>query len=207
MFGAASWLALPGSVPLVLASESLQRRDLLAQLGIDVDVILPAKINETPHLNELPRPYAERMAVEKLSAVVRQRPGALVLAADTVVAVGRRVLPKTETSAAASACLDLLSGRSHRVFGAIAIGLPGGTICKRLVQTTVVFKRLDATERASYLESGEWQGKAGGYAIQGRAAAFVIRLNGSYSNVVGFDLHTVYQVLKGAGAKLKTATR
>ena len=207
MTGASTWLALPDGLPLVLASASPRRRDLLAQLDIAVDAILPAEINESPRPGELPRAYAERMAAEKLAQVAGQRPEALVLAADTVVAVGRRILPKTETAAAAGACLDLLSGRGHRVLGAIALGLPGGGVRTRLVQTAVGFKRLDASERAAYLGSGEWRGKAGGYAIQGRAAAFATRLNGSYSNVVGLDLHTVYQLLKGAGASPSATNR
>ncbi|MGB1007752.1 MAG: Maf family protein [Thalassobaculaceae bacterium] len=206
MAGASSWLALPDGVPLVLASASPRRRGLLAQLDVTVDSILPAEIDETPRPGELPRPYAERMAAEKLAQVAGQRPDALILAADTVVAVGRRILPKTETAAAAGACLDLLSGRGHRVLGAIALGLPGGAVRTRLVRTAVGFKRLDAGERAAYLATEEWRGKAGGYAIQGRAAAFVTRLNGSYSNVVGLDLHTVHQLLKGAGAAPSAAT-
>ena len=205
--GASTWLALPDGVPLVLASASPRRRDLLAQLDITIDAFLPAEIDESTRPGELPRPYAERMAAEKLAQVAGQRPEALVLAADTVVAVGRRILPKTETAAAAGACLDLLSGRGHRVLGAIALGLPGGAVRTRLVQTAVGFKRLDASERAAYLASGEWRGKAGGYAIQGRAAAFATRLDGSYSNVVGLDLHTVYQLLKGAGASPSATDR
>lgn len=138
------------------------------------------------------------MATEKLAAVAPRHPGRLVLAADSVVAVGRRILPKAETEAQARACLALLSGRRHRVLGAIAIGLSGGKVRTRLVETAVRFKRLETADIDAYVDSGEWKGKAGGYAIQGRAAQFVSFISGSYSNVVGLPLFETVQLLKAA---------
>jgi nucleoside triphosphate pyrophosphatase len=184
--------------PLVLASASPRRLDLLRQVGLEPAEIDPADIDESPGAGELPRAYAVRMARAKLAAVACRHRGAIVLAADSVVACGRRILPKAETEAEARACLVLLSGRRHRVLGGLAVGRPDGTVRTRLVETVVRFKRLEAAEIDDYLQSGEWRGKAGGYAIQGRAARFVAFLSGSYSNVVGLPLFETMGLLKAA---------
>ncbi|MCF8532011.1 MAG: Maf family nucleotide pyrophosphatase [Reyranella sp.] len=181
---------------LVLASASPRRLDLLRQVGLEPAEIDPADIDETPAARELPRIYAMRMARSKLAAVAPRHPGAVVLAADCVVVCSRRILPKTETETAARDCLDRLSGRRHRVLGAVAVGFPDGTVRTRCVETVVRFKRLTAPEIDDYLRSGEWRGKAGGYAIQGRAARFVDFLSGSYSNVVGLPLFETVNLLK-----------
>lgn len=180
---------------LVLASASPRRLDLLRQIGLEPDVIDPADADETPWPREAPRAYALRMAEAKLAAVMPRHPEALVLAADSVVAVGRRILPKAETEAEARTCLALLSGRRHKVLGGVAVGR-AGKVRTRLVETAVRFKRLEKTEVEAYVQSGEWQGKAGGYAIQGRAAAFVAFLSGSYSNVVGLPLFEAAALMK-----------
>jgi septum formation protein len=185
------------SCPLVLASASPRRLDLLRQIGIEPARVAPADIDETPAKRELPVDYARRMARAKAAAVVRR--DEVVLAADTVVACGRRILPKAATEAEARACLDLLSGRRHRVLGAVCIAGPDGRQRERLVVSVVRFKRLGAAEIEAYLSSGEWSGKAGGYAIQGRAAGFVSFLSGSYSNVVGLPLFEVTQMLRAGG--------
>jgi septum formation protein len=185
---------------LVLASASPRRLDLLRQVGIEPATIDPAAIDEEPRRRELPRAYALRMAVTKLAAVAPRHPGRLVLAADSVVAVGRRILPKAESEAEARQCLSLLSGRRHRVLGGVAVGTANARERTRLVETVVRFKRLAPAEIDGYLESGEWRGKAGGYAIQGRAASFVAFLSGSYSNVVGLPLFETVQLLKVADA-------
>ncbi|MBX3490300.1 MAG: septum formation protein Maf [Parvibaculum sp.] len=186
---------------LVLASASPRRRDLLARIGIEPDLIVPAEIDEAPLKGELPRAHGERLAREKAEAVARLHPGALVLAADTVVACGRRILPKAETEAEARACLALLSGRAHRVWTAIHLKGPHGESA-RAVETRVAFKRLSQVEIDGYIACGEWQGKAGGYAIQGRAAIFVRTLTGSHSAVVGLPLHETANLLAGAGYPL-----
>jgi septum formation protein len=181
---------------LVLASASPRRLDLLRQIGLEPDAIDPADTDETPGPRELPRAYALRMAGAKLAAVTPRHPAdAVVLAADSVVAVGRRILPKAESEAEARACLALLSGRRHKVLGGVAVGC-SGKIRTRLVETAVRFKRLECAEIDDYVASGEWQGKAGGYAIQGRAAGFVSFLSGSYSNVVGLPLFETTAMLK-----------
>ena len=182
--------------PLVLASASPRRLDLLRQVGLEPAEVDPADIDETPAARELPRIYAMRMARSKLAAVASRHPGAVVLAADCVVVCSRRILPKTETETEARACLDRLSGRRHRVLGAVAVGFPDGTVRTRCVVTVVRFKRLTAPEIDDYLRSGEWRGKAGGYALQGRAARFVDFLSGSYSNVVGLPLFETVNLLK-----------
>lgn len=186
--------------PLVLASASPRRLDLLRQVGREPAEIDPADIDESPLARELPRAYALRMATAKLAAVAPRHRHAVVLAADSVVVCGRRILPKAETVSEAKACLDLLSGRRHRVLGGLAVASPDGRVRSRLVETVVRFKRLEAAEIDAYLESGEWQGKAGGYAIQGRAASFVAFLSGSYSNVVGLPLFETEQLLKAAAS-------
>ena len=189
-----------GAAPFVLASASPRRLDLLRQAGIAPDRVSPADIDETPLPRELPRAHALRLARGKALAVAAREPRAVVLAADTVVGCGRRILPKAEDRETAARCLDLLSGRRHRVFGAICLVVPGRAPVLRLSVTAVRFKRLSGAEREAYLEGLEWQGKAGGYAIQGRAAAFLRFLSGSYSNVVGLDLYETASLLAGAGA-------
>jgi len=180
---------------LVLASASPRRLSLLRQIGLEPDAVDPADTDETPRPGETPRAYALRMAEAKLAIVMPRHPEALVLAADSVVAVGRRILPKAETEAQARTCLALLSGRRHKVLGGLAVGR-AGKMRTRLVETAVRFKRLAPAEIDDYVRSGEWQGKAGGYAIQGRAAAFVASLSGSYSNVVGLPLFETAALLK-----------
>ncbi|HEX2560034.1 nucleoside triphosphate pyrophosphatase [Phenylobacterium sp.] len=187
---------------LVLASASPRRLDLLRQVGIIPDAVLGAEIDETPKPKETPRLLALRLAREKAAKVAQERPGEVVLAADTVVALGRRVLPKAETDAEVRACLELLSGRAHKVLTAVAV-CGGERPISRLVETRVTFKRLTPGEIAGYLESGEGVGKAGGYAIQGRAGAFVTELQGSYSGVVGLPLYETVNLLTGAGLKVR----
>jgi len=183
---------------LILASASPRRLDLLAQIGVVPADVIPADIDETPHRDERPRDHALRLARGKAEAVAASHPGCAILAADTVVAVGRRILPKTEEEGEARTCLNLLSGRRHIVYGGIAFIGVDGVLRTRIIETAVVLKRLHASEVSDYIQSGEWQGKAGGYAIQGRAAAFVRRINGSYSNVVGLDLFATAQLLRGS---------
>ena len=184
---------------LVLASASPRRLTLLRQVGIEPDAILPADLDEAPQPRELPADYVRRMARDKAAAVTPDHANAFVLAADTVVALGRRILPKAEDDATARDCLRRLSGRRHRVLGAVVVVAPNGRRGERLVTTTVTFKRLTAAEIAAYVASAEWQGKAGGYAIQGRAAAFIPRINGSYPNVVGLPLAETLALLTGLG--------
>ena len=184
---------------LVLASTSPRRLELLSQIALAPDAIDPAGIDETPLARELPARHALRLAEAKSRAVAQRHGGAFVLGADTVVACGRRILPKALDRAEARRCLLLLSGRRHRVHGGIALTLPDGRLVSRRVETAVVFKRLDAAEMEDYLASGEWQGKAGGYAIQGLAARFVREIIGSYSNVVGLPLFETVSLLAGHG--------
>ena len=184
---------------LVLASASQRRRDLLAQIGLIPDAVRAAEIDETPLKNELPSDLAQRLANAKALAVAAAAGGDFVLAADTVVARGRRILPKTETEAEARACLTLLSGAAHRVYTAVVAVAPGGRSAARLVETRVRFKRLSPQDIAGYLASGEWRGKAGGYAVQGLAGRFVIALHGSYSAVVGLPLYETASLLEGLG--------
>lgn len=184
---------------LVLASASPRRLDLLRQIGLEPDAIDPPDIDETPGPAELPARYAERMALAKAAAVAARHANSYVIAADTVVAVGRRILPKADDLGTASRCLSLLSGRRHRVYGAVSIHAPGGSKRLRLIRTDVVFKRLSEGELKDYLALGEWRGKAGGYAIQGRAAIFVRQIIGSYSNVVGLSLHDLAMALDSLG--------
>lgn len=185
--------------PLVLASASPRRLDLLARLGIVPDRVIATDLDETPYRGELPRPHAARLALAKAEAAAAQAPAAIVLAADTVVGVGRRILPKAETEAQARDCLALLSGRRHRVTTAVALALPDGRRLKRAVESAVTFQRLTEQQVTDYLASGEWRGKAGGYAIQGRAEAFIRFLSGSHSNVVGLPLFETAQLLRGIG--------
>ncbi len=188
--------------PIVLASASQRRRDLLGQIGIEPISIIPADIDERPNQRESPHHFALRMAREKaLTAELPQDSSVetLVLAGDTVVAVGRRILPKAETEDQAHDCLRKLSGRRHHVYGGIAIRLPNRTLRSRLVTSSVIFKRLHPDEIDHYVATGDWQGKAGGYAIQGQAAAYIRRIEGSYSNIVGLSLYDVSVMLAGAG--------
>jgi len=190
---------------LVLASGSPRRLALLAQIGIEPDAVIPADIEETPGRNESPRALAQRLSVEKADiadAIARKRAEigpALVLGADTVVCVGRRILPKCEILDEAEDCLRLLSGRAHRVYTGLALTTPGGGRRQRLVETRVRFKRLSREEMSAYLASGEWRGKAAGYAIQGLAGGFVVRLIGSYTSVVGLPLAETAAMLSGEG--------
>jgi len=185
--------------PLVLASASPRRLDLLAQVGVVPDRVDPADIDETPLRDETPRRHALRLAVEKARAVAPRSPGAIVLAADTVVAVGRRILPKAETPEQAARCLKLLSGRNHKVLTGIAAIAPDGREASRLVETRVQFKHLSDAEQADYLAGGEWNGKAGGYGVQGVAGGFIIDLHGSYTSVVGLPLYETLNLLTGLG--------
>jgi septum formation protein len=187
-------------VRLILASASPRRLELLARIGVLPDAVIPAEIDETPLSGELPIAYARRVAAVKAAAVAE--PGTLTLAADTVVAAGRRILPKTEDVGEARACLELLSGRRHRVHSAITLVDGAGKARHRLSTSIVAFKPLGDAEIAAYLESGEWRGKAGGYAIQGRAEALVRRLSGSFSGVMGLPLHETRALLRAAGYKL-----
>ncbi|RMF12558.1 MAG: septum formation protein Maf [Alphaproteobacteria bacterium] len=184
---------------LVLASASPRRCELLTRIGLPPDVASAAEIDETPRRAELPRVLAQRLARTKAEAVAREHEGDFVLAADTVVAVGRRILPKPADLTQAQACLRLLSGRGHRVFTGLALIRPDRECVSRIVETRVVFKRLSEEERELYLASGEWSGKAGGYAIQGLAEIFVRRLVGSWSNVVGLPLAETVALLAGNG--------
>lgn len=184
---------------LILASASPRRRDLLAQIGLTPDAIDPPTVDESPMIREDPEALARRLAREKAEAVAQRHPGAFVLAADTVVALGRRVLGKPTDEREAAAFLRLLSGRRHRVVGAICVVGPDRRPHDRVVVTAVRFKRLGEREIMRYLSSGEWRDKAGGYAIQGRAEAFVAWIRGSYSNVVGLPLHETTTLLSGLG--------
>ena len=186
-----------GQPTLILASASPRRRELIARLGVTPAAINPADIDETPHKGELPRDYAKRMAREKAEAAASNE--GHVLAGDTVVAAGRRILPKAEDEATARQCLELLSGRRHRVLSAIALRAPDGTLRERLSETVVMFKRLSAQEIDAYLASCEWEGKAGGYAIQGIAEGLISRIQGSHSGVVGLPLYETRALLKAAG--------
>lgn len=182
---------------LVLASASPRRRELLSRLGIVPAAIQSADIDETPALREQPRDYARRMAREK--ALAMAVPGAFVLAGDTVVACGRRILPKAEDQATARSCLGLLSGRRHRVLSAIALRAPDGSLRERLSETVVRFKPLSRDEIDAYIAGGEWEGKAGGYAIQGSAEGLIAWISGSHSGVVGLPLFEARALLKSAG--------
>jgi septum formation protein len=190
---------------LVLASASPRRLELLAQIGVVPDVVDPADIDETPLRGELPAAHVLRLAGEKVERVTPRHPAAFVLAADTVVACGRRILPKPADEKTARRCLELLSGRRHRVHSGLALATPEGQVTIRRVDSQVAFKRLSNEELAAYLASGEWRDKAGGYAIQGRAAALIRFISGSYSNVVGLPLFETAQLLAGRGYHLRCA--
>lgn len=190
---------MSGSPHLILASQSPRRLSLLAQIGITPDAVRPADINEDPIEGEVPRGHALRLAQEKAAKVAGDNPDKIILAADTVVGVGRRILPKAETQQEARYCLELMSGRGHRVFTGVAVIKADGDMISRVVETRLTMKRLSAVELQDYLKSGEWQGKAGGYGIQGRAEGFISKLIGSYSNVVGLPLFETRNLLQGAG--------
>jgi septum formation protein len=185
---------------LILASASPRRLELLARIGVVPDAVVPAEIDETPRKGELPSAYAARVAAEKAAAVAE--PGSLVLSADTVVAAGRRILPKTETEGEARAALAVLSGRRHRVHSAVTLIDADGRARHRLSTSVVAFRRLSQEELAAYLAAGEWRGKAGGYAIQGRAEALVRFLSGSHSGVMGLPLYETRALLRAAGYSL-----
>lgn len=197
--------AKAGRAKLVLASGSPRRLALLQQIGIEPDALLPADVDEAPQAAEMPRVLAARLAAEKAmaaQALAERREDlaqCFILAADTVVCVGRRILPKCELIDEADACLRLLSGRAHRVYTGLTLITPRGGRRHRLVETRVRFKRLSSEEIETYLASGEWRGKAGGYAIQGLAGSFVVKLVGSYSSVVGLPLHETMSLLVGEG--------
>ena len=184
---------------LVLASASPRRLDLLARIGVVPDAVVPADVDESVPRGELPREHALRLAREKAEAVAAKEPDALVLAADTVVAVGRRILPKVEDEDTLRACMKLLSGRRHRVMTGIALAAPGPPLRTRLVETMIAMKPLSAEEIDYYAAHGEWRGKAGGYALQGYGEVYVRHIAGSYSNVVGLPLAETRVLLKAAG--------
>jgi len=185
--------------PLILASASPRRKALLEQIGVVPAEIIAADIDETPGKSELPRDYALRLAKEKAAAVAARRPNAIVLGADTVVACGRRILPKADDEKTARDCLTLLSGRAHRVYSGVALVIPGGDAPSRIVETRVKVRRLDDAALREYIASGEWRGKAGGYAIQGLFAKHIPGIIGSYANVVGLPLLETSNLLTGAG--------
>ena len=190
---------MTGPQRLVLASASPRRRDLLARAGLPPDEILPADIDETPQAGELPGPLAKRLARAKGEDLAPRGGDDWILSADTVVGLGRRVLGKPESADDARRFLGKLSGRRHRVYGGVCVIPPSGDPVTRLVTTTVTFKRLERAEIDMYVDSGEWRGKAGAYAIQGLAGAFVRNLNGSYFNVVGLPLYETLSLLRGSG--------
>ncbi len=187
---------------LILASASPRRQDLLAQIGVSADAIDPAHIDETTLKAELPRAYAARMAAEKAACVAPRHRAALVLAGDTVVACGRRILPKAEDEATARQCLALLSGRRHHVYSAVTLVGADGVVRHKMSDSIVTFKRLHESEIDAYIGSGEWHGKAGGYAIQGKAAGLIRALSGSHSGVVGLPLYETRALLIAAGYPL-----
>jgi len=184
---------------LILASASPRRVDLLGRIGVTPDAIVPADIDESVAAGELPRVHALRLAREKAATVAAAQPDALVLAADTVVAVGRRILPKVEDEQTLRACMNLLSGRRHRVLTGVALAVPGQGVRERLVETMIAMKRLSPEEIDHYASHGEWRGKAGGYALQGYGEVYVRHIAGSYSNVVGLPLAETRVMLKSAG--------
>lgn len=183
----------------ILASASPRRLDLLAQIGLTPDAVVPADINEDPIDGELPGPHALRLAQEKAHHIAGRHTGKIILAADTVVGVGRRILPKTHDREEVEACLRLMSGRAHRVFTGVCVIDADGNSRNRLSETRVKVKRLSDTELSAYLDSGEWHGKAGGYGIQGRFGAYIHSLSGSYTGVVGLPVYETRTLLVAAG--------
>ena len=187
------------AAPLILASASPRRKTLLTQIGVKPAQIIAADIDESPFKGETPRDHALRLADEKCAAIAAKHSDSFVLAADTVVGCGRRILPKAEDETTARQCLELISGRAHRVYSGVALASPGGAKITRLVETRVKVRKLDEQAVAEYLASGEWEGKAGGYAIQGLFAKHIISLIGSYTNVVGLPLYETANLLTGVG--------
>lgn len=187
---------------LILASASPRRLDLLARIGVIPDAIIPADIDESVPKGELPRDHALRLATEKAEAIAKRHPDAMILAADTVVAVGRRILPKVEDETTLRACMKLLSGRRHRVLTGVALAAPGQPPRTRVIETMIAMKRLSPQEIDFYAGHGEWRGKAGGYALQGYGEVYVRHIAGSYSNVVGLPLAETRNLLKGAGYQI-----
>ncbi|PYF04145.1 septum formation protein [Rhodopseudomonas faecalis] len=200
---------MSGRPKLVLASGSPRRLALLNQAGIEPTALRPADVDETPIKGELPRACANRLARAKAEAALKALQldddlrGALVLTADTVVAVGRRILPKAELVDEAAQCLRLLSGRNHRVYTAVCLATPKQTFRQRLVESRVRFRRLTEEDIKAYLDSGEWRGKAGGYAVQGIAGSFVVKIVGSYTNIVGLPLYDTVALLSGEGFPIR----
>src|SRR6187401_3810692 len=194
-----------GRPKFVLASGSPRRLTLVNQIGIEPDALRPADIDEMPQRGELPRACANRLARGKAEAALAavklddELAGSYILAADTVVAVGRRILPKADLLDEAAQCLRLLSGRNHRVYTGVCLVTPKESFRQRLVETRVRFKRLSSEDLEAYLASGEWRGKAGGYAVQGLAGTFVVKMVGSYTNVVGLPLYETMSLLLGEG--------
>ena len=193
------YLNAPHNASLILASASPRRCELLAQVGLVQNEILPADIDETPLKSERPDIYARRMAIAKAQKIAQQRPDGFILGADTVVACGQRILPKAETADELRACLTLLSGRQHRVYGGIALVAPNGEIASRLSLSKVAFRRLSHSDVDALIRQGDGIGKAGGYAIQGQAGLYIRKISGSYSNIVGLDLHQLGGLLLAAG--------
>jgi septum formation protein len=198
-----------GRPKLVLASGSPRRLALINQAGIEPEALRPADLDETPLRGELPRACANRLARAKADAALEmvrlddELRGSYILSADTVVAVGRRILPKAELLDQAAQCLRLLSGRNHRVHSAVCLVTPNESFRQRLVETRVRFKRLSDEDIEAYLASGEWRGKAGGYAVQGIAGSFVVKIVGSYTNVVGLPLYETTTLLAGEGYPIR----
>jgi septum formation protein len=186
-------------VAVILASASPRRVELLARLGVVPAAIDPADIDETAGKTEVPRPHAERLARAKCAAVAARHPGDIVIAADTVVGVGRRILPKAEDEATARSCLQLLSGRRHRVYTAVAVADANGVIRERTSETVVIFNRLAPADIETLIAAGDWRGKAGGYALQGTAEAYVRFIGGSWTGVVGLPLAETRALLKASG--------
>lgn len=184
---------------LILASASPRRSELMSQIGIKPDKVSPSKINEKPIRNEMPGTLALRLANQKATKIASCNTNCFIIGADTVVSVGKRIVGKPADKSDAKRHLELLSGRRHKVYGGICILAPNGIRVERLVKTIVKFKRLSSSEIEMYLSTGEWQDKAGGYAIQGRAGSFIPWINGSYTNVVGLDVLSVKGMLTGLG--------
>ncbi len=189
--------------PLILASSSPRRLELLSQIGLTPDEVIPADIDETILKNELPRDLALRLAMGKAAKIAAENPDAFVLAADTVVAAGRRILDKPRDEKDVRTALQLLSGRRHKVYGGICVAAPNGKVKSATIETTVSIRRLSDAEISAYVESGEWQGKAGSYAIQGIFAPYIKFLSGSYSNVIGLSLYDTMRILDGLGYQRK----
>ena len=187
----------------ILASSSTRRLELLSQIGVKPDLILSPNINEEIFSKELPRIYVKRMSLEKNRAFQQKYPESIILTADTVVSVGRRILPKTMDRNTAEECLKLISGRRHKVFTSFTLYSPNNSLKTKIIQSIIKFKRLHPDEISFYLASKEWEGKAGGYAIQGIAASFINFISGSYSNVVGLPLAELYRLLISIGYNFK----